>query len=1137
MTRRFCLLAAAVAAAFCAGFGSARADVVEVPAGGDVAAAVAAANDGDVVQLAPGTHTLAATVTIGKPITVRGVVAGCTRITASGTGYSLFKLTNAGAVLERVTLTGATASTGAGVTVTAGTVQDSIITGNRATSGGNAGAGVWLSGANSALRRCRIENNTATSGSGYGGGVYASGASVIEACSISGNTAQYGGGIYCEQGSSVTVAQCSLWANAATYGHTGGPDIYDWAAGSVRYLNCVMSAERTGSGVMTGCIVSSDRRAEALSGKGVSLADETALEGRDLAGAEFNGAAPSVGCTEFATDGLKVNWTGAAFGRIGTTADATFAYENKTDEMTVVTALYDPAGTRVGGSDTGADFSFTVTDTVGIYTLVVTMAAGGETREFLLTPFSGCPAELHVSPTGASVSPYATEETALADVQQAVNFAVPGTVVVVHDGAYPLNETLLIERPVTVRSANGRGKTTLKPASGKNIRLVYVNHAEAVFDGFTLTGGKAGTSWTGNVYGSGVYVGKQGGTVDNCLIEKCGAGHGMAACLAATNAVLRRTIVRQNEVGGAWGSVYLTNGGVVDNCLIYGNKAAFGAGVYVEEKGARGVILNSTIMDNTGGSGNDVYVYNSGSAITNSIIGALTYNGGVNTSEKLLLTARFKDAANGDYTPLAGETTVIDQGVDYEGMLATDVYGNRRVTGASVDIGAVEFKADELLVELSVDKKAELYAAGQTFTLTPTVSGASGAVTLDWKITADHGRVTALETTTPNEPLVFAPTWPGAFTVTVTATDTAQSAEPAVYEKLFVAGAAEVFVDEKGGNAFPYATAEAGAHDFDDAWDLVTTGSVVHVAAGVYRPSKQLALAGPIQVLGAGRGATTLRLKDGANDRVALLNHPAALIRGCTLSGGRLGLPSDRHGCGVWFGAAGGTVEDCRITDNKADGYRQFGGGVYFALSSKGVVRRTVIDGNNVKIGNDSGYGGGIYTPGGGVVENCLIVSNTANWGGGFYLDGSIWATNCTIVGNSGKGEALVGWIGWKNARMANLILRPQLGVACPDEDATKDLSEVFAHCSIEKIGHPEHEHSVVAFAETNGNTRALPEFVDEAGGDYRLQRHSPLVKAGLYAPWMKRVTDLDGRRRAPGGMVDLGCYQRPSGGGRVLVR
>ena len=1134
-------------AATCAAVGlgfAANAVVLVEPGSGDDAAAITAAiaeaagEGGDgVVQLAPGTYTLASTVTINEPVTVKGLAAAFTKITASGTGYSLFKLTNAGAVLERVTLTGATASTGAGVYVTAGTVQDAIITKNKSkVSKANAGAGVWLNGAGCALRRCLVENNAA---SGYGGGVYAKGSAVIEACSISANTASYGGGVYSEQGSSVTVAQCSLWANTGS-----GADLYDWDANGVRYLNCVMAAVREGKGVMTGCIVSTDRRAEALSGKGVSLTSETALEGRDLTGVDFKASAPSVGCTEFVTDGLKVNWTGVAYSGLGTTVDATFTYENKTEGMTVATALYDPAATKVGGSETGADFSFTVTDVIGDYTLVTTVTEGGTAREMFQMPFKSGPSEIHVSLTGTAVSPYTTEETALTDIQTAVDFAIPGATVIVHDGTYPLNATLKLERPVTVRSANGRDKTTLKPAPTAGLRLAYINHAAATLDGFTLTGGKTQDMLTGNSHGGGVYIDKAGGTVDNCLIEKCGVGyaqtHGIAVKLSAPNAVVRRTIIRQNEgatgTSGSWGSVYMTNGGVVDNCLFYGNKAAYGAGVYIEQNGARGVILNSTIMDNTGGG---VYVYKSGSAITNSIIGSLTYDGGENISAKLLRTARFKDKANGDYTPLADETTVIDQGVAYEGMPATDVYGNRRVSGAGVDIGAVEFKAEELQVEVAVDKKAELYSDGLAFTLTPTVSGASGAVTLDWTITADHGRVTALSTTTANEPLVFSPTGPGAFTVMVTATDAAQSTEPVVYEKLFAAGAAEVFVDEKGGNAFPYATAAAGAHDFDDAWDLVTTGSVVHVAAGLYRPSKELALKGPIQVLGAGRDVTTLRLKDGANDRVAELNDPAALIRGCTLAGGRLGMPSGRNGCGVLFGVKGGTVEDCRITDNRLVDYVQNGGGVAFVKDSKGVVRRTIIDGNEAKFGNQDGYGGGIYTPGGGVVENCLVVSNTANWGGAVYLenDAAFYMTNCTLVANRATNDQgpevyYIGNVSPK--RFVNSILGApgETSVYSSRSSITNGHEKVFLGCRAGTChcvnGDNPFDYTLSA---ASGNVTNDPQFVAAAAGDYHLKRKSPLCKAGLVTSDMKGQTDLDGRPRVSNGVVDIGCYQTLNGG------
>ena len=69
-----------------------EAKTIEVPAGGDVAAAVAEAEDGDVVQLAAGEYTLSVTITINRPLTVRGVNRLLTTVRASGTGFSIFKL-------------------------------------------------------------------------------------------------------------------------------------------------------------------------------------------------------------------------------------------------------------------------------------------------------------------------------------------------------------------------------------------------------------------------------------------------------------------------------------------------------------------------------------------------------------------------------------------------------------------------------------------------------------------------------------------------------------------------------------------------------------------------------------------------------------------------------------------------------------------------------------------------------------------------------------------------------------------------------------------------------------------------------------------------------------------------------------
>ena len=70
---------------------------------------------------------------------------------------------------------------------------------------------------------------------------------------------------------------------------------------------------------------------------------------------------------------------------------------------------------------------------------------------------------------------------------------------------------------------------------------------------------------------------------------------------------------------------------------------------------------------------------------------------------------------------------------------------------------------------------------------------------------------------------------------------------------------------------------------------------------------------------------------------------------------------------------------------------------------------------------------------------------------------------------------------------------------------------------------------AIIAKAKEKG-----PGFVDEANGDWRLTRKSPLRDAGLNADWMVGAIDLDGKPRllqlngkySATATVDLGCYE-----------
>ena len=110
------------------------ADITGIPADG-LAAAVAAAQDGDVLILDEEEYTFDGTLTVDKAITLRGVGAGLTILKGSSGTARHVSVNHAGAVIEGVTFQGKTVScrnaTGFGVQIGAngGTVRVSRVTG------------------------------------------------------------------------------------------------------------------------------------------------------------------------------------------------------------------------------------------------------------------------------------------------------------------------------------------------------------------------------------------------------------------------------------------------------------------------------------------------------------------------------------------------------------------------------------------------------------------------------------------------------------------------------------------------------------------------------------------------------------------------------------------------------------------------------------------------------------------------------------------------------------------------------------------------------------------------------------------------------------------------------------------------
>jgi len=250
-------------------------------------------------------------------------------------------------------------------------------------------------------------------------------------------------------------------------------------------------------------------------------------------------------------------------------------------------------------------------------------------------------------PDHEPVYPYSSWATAATDIQAAVDATDDGGVCTVSNGTYTVYNSVVVDRALTLVSAEGNAVTTICGANDAAkallpcaYRALLVNHAEAVVKGFTLTGGGYTENWgfyVSSFYGTLLTVGGLGGLVTDCVFS----GNGCGRCtlgniyLAGPNAVVSNCVARNtgasgnnyhkpygyvlamadglfthSEISGTRGkansaasgfAAYLS-GGRISHCVITNNVCGetFNGTVYLA--GANAVVDNSLIAGNTLGS-------------------------------------------------------------------------------------------------------------------------------------------------------------------------------------------------------------------------------------------------------------------------------------------------------------------------------------------------------------------------------------------------------------------------------------------------------------------------------------------------------------------------------------------------------
>ena len=282
-------------------------------------------------------------------------------------------------------------------------------------------------------------------------------------------------------------------------------------------------------------------------------------------------------------------------------------------------------------------------------------------------------------------SPYTNLATAATTIQDAVNAASSGDLVLVSDGTYLITSEIAVTNDILIESVNGPAVTTID--GNATTRCLNLGSNACTVSGFTIQNGYIAGD------GAGVFCIDTVPLVTKCIILDNEADNGGGIYQGTA----RNCIIRNNMANQYGGGMY---GGSANSCLFLENRTRdSGAGMY------QGAANNCTITDNTalnqgggmfegaaencivwdntaGSSGADLFFtmceYTCSPTLTAGING--------NISDAPL----FVDEITGDFRISAG-SLCIDAGTNAYVSTPADLSGNLRIINNFVDMGAYEF--------------------------------------------------------------------------------------------------------------------------------------------------------------------------------------------------------------------------------------------------------------------------------------------------------------------------------------------------------------------------------------------------------------------------------------------------------------
>ncbi len=630
------------------------------------------------------------------------VIEGHPLTTLAGTEGVRCAYLRSGVVLSGFTLRNGGAATGQGAGVYCeandALVTNCVLTGNVCRYEGGAAY-------NGILKNSVLTGNAAGTlflPSPTGGGAFGS---ILVNCTV---TANQGGGVY-----NARLTNCLVYYN------TAGLESGNYNSGSTLSYCDTYPLPATGEGNISldPLLASATHISLGSPCRGAGLA--SAALGTDIDGQPWANP-PSIGCDEpypaaadsFLSVAIGAPWTNLD---VGFEAEFTANIEGETSS-----SVWDFGDGTTVSNRVFASHAWTAP---GDYVLTLRAFNGSPAGVSASVPIhvEAAPT-LYVSPqTTNPVPPYTSWATAAPEIQSAVDAAVTTrTLVLVNDGVYgsggrtygAITNRLLVEKPIEIRSLNGPRNCTIvgdaipsTPAgyATGTMRCVYLAD-RAVLSGFTLTNGVASPSGqvpAADRSGGGVFCASVRSMVTNCLLTgNFARGSGGGVCLGtllncevsrnyassgggATLAFLIGCRIATNtaayEMGGGADASFLTN------CTLALNKASLtGAGV------SRCTVYNSIVYGNGWPPGSTNY-YNS--SLYYCCTDPLPTTGIGNFTND----PRFVNLLRGDLH-LQPDSPCINAGLNAYVSTSTDLDGNSRIAGGTVDLGAYEVQSPDSLI-------------------------------------------------------------------------------------------------------------------------------------------------------------------------------------------------------------------------------------------------------------------------------------------------------------------------------------------------------------------------------------------------------------------------------------------------------